>query len=81
MSPLPVTKRSIFWEEVEQCKIVTTSEAAQWSGGNITFNHEKRYSFNGRNGLSITTKNGDHFFVGCKNLKNLKHALDKLRLS
>ena len=79
LSPLHAKKHSILWKEIEKCEIVTTSEAAQWSGRNITYNHEKRYSLTGRNGLAIKTKKGRFFFIGCKNLSQLELALKALK--
>jgi len=79
MTPIHIKKQSIFWEDIEKCEIVRTSEAAQWSGGNITFNHEKRISLNGRNGLALKTKKGEHYFIGCKNISRLQQALDKIQ--
>jgi hypothetical protein len=80
LSPIHPKKRSIPWQEIARCEIVETPEAAQWSGGNITFNHEKRYSLTGRNGLSITTKKGKNFFIGCSDLAGLKEAIDSMEL-
>ena len=79
MSPLPVRKHSLKWKEIEKCAIVKTPEAAQWSGGNITFNHEKRYSLNGRNGLAIQTKRGERYFIGCRDVAALREALRKVK--
>lgn len=81
MSPIHVKKHTIPWEEIEACDIVKTSAAAQWSGGNITFNHEKRISLTGRNGLALRTKKGDYYFIGCKNIEELRKALEKIDLS
>ena len=80
LSPLHEKKQSIPWKEIDECEIVRTTEAAQWSGGNITFNHEKRYSLTGRNGLAIKTKKGECFFIGCRDILGLQHALDKMKL-
>ncbi|MFK7935200.1 MAG: hypothetical protein AB8G22_16935 [Saprospiraceae bacterium] len=78
MSPVHSKKQSILWSKVKKCEIIRTSEAAQWSGGNITFNNEKRISLTGRNGLAITTKDGKHYFIGCKNIDGMQQALQKV---
>lgn len=78
--PLHDDKLSISWKEVEKCEIVETSEAAQWAGGNITFNQEKRFSFTGRNGLAIKTKKGDYYFIGCRQIGELQTALRKMEI-
>lgn len=81
LSPIHVKKHTISWKEIDKCEIVKTSEAAQWSGGNITFNHEKRISLTGRNGLALRTQKGEHYFIGCKNIEGLKEALEKIDLA
>ncbi|MTB51705.1 hypothetical protein [Lewinella sp. W8] len=80
LSPLHEKKHSISWEEIDKCAIVRTSEVAQWGGGNITFNHEKRYSLTGRNGLSIRTRAGELFFIGCTDLTRLQETLNKMSI-
>lgn len=79
MTPLHIKKQAIFWKDIEKCEIVRTSEVAQWSGGNITFNREKRISLNGRNGLALKTKKGEHYFIGCKDISGLQQALDQIQ--
>jgi|GEM_PF-666458 len=81
LSPIHGTKRTISWEDIDQCDIVKTPPAAQWSGGNITYNHEKRISLTGRNGLALRTKKGENYFIGCKNIEELKKALEKIDFS
>ena len=79
LSPWHSAKQSILWQDVDSCKIVQTSEAAQWSGGNITFNHEKRFTLSGRNGLALKTKSGERYFIGCEDILGLRKALDKVQ--
>ena len=80
MSPIHTEKISISWKEVENCEIIKTSKAAQWLGSNITFNHEKIFSFTGRNGLAIKTKKGDYYFIGCHKIIELQEALSKMNI-
>lgn len=77
MLPWQKRKRHIPWEEVKSCEIVQTPKAEQWHGGNITFNHEKRFSVSGRNGIHITTNSGDELFIGSKRPEELKKAVEK----
>lgn len=79
MSPNHATKRFIAWDEIESCDLVKTSELAQWSGGNITFNHERRVSLSGRNGLAIKTKAGKYYFIGSKDIDRLEETLAKIK--
>lgn len=76
LSPIHPKKHSISWKKIDSCTIVKTSEAAQWCGGNITFNHERRVSLTGRNGLAIKTKKGENLFIGIKQITGLYKALD-----
>jgi len=75
MPPLQKRKEKIKWKNVATCEIIQTPLMAQWHGGNIAFNHEKRFSLNGRNGVRITTKEGTQYFIGSKNLVELKAAI------
>jgi hypothetical protein len=75
VAPIHAKKRKIAWDEVEHCEIVETSPIAQLQGGNITFDQEKLFSFTGRNGLSITTTSGKHYFIGSSNPDEMKQAL------
>ncbi len=77
MPPLKKSKEKIKWEDVDSCRIIETPSITQWHGGNISFNHEKRYSFNGRNGVHIITKNGTEYFIGSNNISNLREAVSK----
>ena len=77
MPPLQRSKEKIKWEDVTVCEIIKTPLLAQWHGGNISFNREKRYSFTGRNGVHLTTKNGEEYFIGSKKPDALKEAIQK----
>lgn len=78
LSPLHDKKRSVAWKDVEKCEIVKTPEIAQWSGGNISFNREKRISLTGRNGLALQTKEGENLFIGVKNVDELEKTLERI---
>ena len=76
--PLHKKPRKILWDEVASCKIVKTPLSAQWHGSNIRFSGELWFSLTGRNGLSIETKDGRRYFIGCKNVDNLLNSLGEL---
>ena len=78
----PIHKKAqrITWDEVESCQIVKTSAAAQWHGGNVRFSGESWFSLNGRNGLSIETKDGRRIFIGCKDIDSLVGTLDNFSI-
>jgi len=79
--PLHAKKHTIAWDDVENCEIIKAPEAAQWSGLNISYSHERRYTLNGRNGLAIKTKNGENFFIGCRDIMGLTQALNEMQIS
>lgn len=75
MKPWHSKKQKIKLDNVEDCEIIRTSLLSQWQGGNISFGKESMYSLSGRNGMSITTKDGQQYFIGSKNLTELEHAI------
>ncbi len=76
MSPIHNKSQRIAWDEVASCEILRTPLAAQWHGSNIRYGGESWFSLTGRNGLSIETKDGRRFFIGCRNVDELATALD-----
>jgi hypothetical protein len=77
LSPIHAKKRFIAWKDIAVCRIIKTSEAARWSGKDINYKHEKKVSLTGRNGLAITTKDGQRYFIGSNNVNELQQALDQ----
>lgn len=63
--------------DIASCEVVETPLAAQWTGGNISFEHEQMLSVNGRNGLAIETHDGQRFFVGSSDVEALKKAVQR----
>lgn len=78
MEPFHSKKKKIYWEEIDTVEIVETPEIAQWHGGNITFNHEKRFSIYGRNGLHLVTKDGQEYFLGSRRLNELRKVISEV---
>jgi len=76
MSPIHNKSQRIAWDEVASCEILRTPLAAQWHGSNIRYGGESWFSLTGRNGLSVETKDGRRFFIGCENVDELAAALD-----
>lgn len=75
MAPFHASTRKIKWKEVENCSIVKTPKIAQWHGANLSYGSENRFSLAGRNGLSLTTKDGRKYFIGCRDVDGLRKAL------
>jgi len=69
------TKQKIQLDQIQNYSIIKTPLSNKWHGGNIFFGYEKYYSLCGRNGLSITTKDGKQYFIGSKSLAELESAI------
>lgn len=80
-TPLNEVSEKIKWKEVENCTIVKTPKIAQWHGANLTYGAESRFSLSGRSGLSLTTKSGRQYFIGCDDVDQLQDAMGQLSLS
>ncbi len=65
--------------EIEEIELIDTPPAAQWVGGNISFDHAHQFSLQGRRGLFIRTREGEEYFVGVSNIQQLKPLLRKLK--
>jgi len=73
--PFHQKARRIAWDEVTDYQIVRTNQTEQWIGGNIHLPGERFISLVGRNGLSVRTKSGRQYFIGCKDVEKLENAL------
>ncbi len=80
LSPLHHKSHKIPWEDVESCQIYKTPPSARWHGGNVHYGSEKWFSLSGRNGLAVETKDGHHYFIGCKDVDRLAESIDPGRL-
>ena len=72
------TSRKIKWKDIESCEVVKTNSAAQWSGYNVSFRHEDVYSLCGRNGLQLTTSDGEKIFIGSKKVNEISQVIDQV---
>jgi hypothetical protein len=68
-------KQQIKLDEIASCSVVETPLAAQLHGSNITVNGEKMFSFTGRNGLAIETRDGQRYFVGSNRVDEMEKAI------
>lgn len=75
MAPWHSKSKRIAWKEVASCKVVKTPLAAQWHGSNIHFCRENWFSLSGRNGLSLLTRDGEQYFIGCRDVEGLADFL------
>jgi len=79
MAPYHMKSKRIAWKEVTSCQVVKTPLASQWHGSNIRFCKENWFSLSGRNGLSVLTRDGESYFIGCRDVDGLAQFLGKLR--
>ncbi len=77
MSPLHQKKHRIKWDDVEGCKVIETPRLAHMHTGNMKFWSEKKYTFTGRNGLAIRTKDGSRYFIGSHQTDELKDSVKR----
>lgn len=77
MSPLHSRKKKIKWDDVETCKVIETPKMAHMHSGNMKFWYEKKFTFSGRNGLAVITKEGDRYFIGTRETSELKKSIKK----
>ncbi len=70
-------KHKINLEEVESCAVVKTPKANQWHGDNIGYSNENFFSFSGRNGIRLRTKDGRKYFIGTNKVDEMEHAIKK----
>lgn len=67
--------QKIAWKDVASCTIIKTPYPLKWNRPKATLSDEKFYSLSGRNGLVITTVEGNRFFIGVENVGELRDAL------
>lgn len=75
MLPLHKSAHRILWKDVVSCDVIKTPKYAQWHGSNLNFGNPRWFSLSGKNGLSIVTKDGKTFFIGCNDVALLSEFL------
>ncbi|MDW7694816.1 hypothetical protein R9C00_08685 [Flammeovirgaceae bacterium SG7u.111] len=79
VSPFQKEKKKIKLKEIESIEVMKTPLLAKLNGWNIQFetmeDQEHKFSLMGRNGLSITLKNGEQYFIGSKQPEKLKEVI------
>lgn len=77
MKPFHTKKHKLRWQELKECKLIEDPYLMTWNTKRGTSWREKKFTFHGRTGLSITTQSGEKIFIGSKNLPKLKKAIDQ----
>ena len=68
-------KQQIKLKDIDSCTIVETPLPAQLHGSNLSLSGEKMFSFTGRNGLAIETRDGQRYFVGSNQVREMGQAI------
>jgi len=76
VGPFHKRKQKLRWADVASCDIVKTPPAGDWLGTNMHLSDETVASLVGRNGLAIVMNDGRRYFVGVKNLEQLRDLFD-----
>lgn len=74
LTPFHDKLQKIKWRDVADCEVVKTHPLAPNHGSHLA-SGERRFSLTGRNGLSILTKAGERYFIGCRDVDQLKESL------
>ncbi|NBC24879.1 MAG: hypothetical protein GVX78_04610 [Bacteroidetes bacterium] len=77
LSPLHRSKHKISWDDVDRFKIIETPNMSSMQEFSMRYWFEKKITISGRNGLAITTNDGDHYFIGSQDVEALKSATNK----
>lgn len=68
-------KHKIKLNDVESCAVVKSPKVNQWHGDNLARGNEHFFSFSGRNGLRLRTKDGRKFFIGTNRVDEMENAI------
>ncbi|WP_421750994.1 hypothetical protein [Croceimicrobium sp.] len=77
MMPFHHSKRIIHWDEISFIRIVSFPRLSSWQK---SYNHyllQKKFTFSGRNGMSVETSWGERIFIGSGKVDELRKAIKK----
>lgn len=79
-APLQRSAQKLSWSDIEECKVVTRSPLAIWSGWNVSF-HSKAQTVGlpSGTGLHLKLKNGQHLLLGTHKPEQMKRVIEKMR--
>ncbi len=78
MFPYHNKSQKIEWDNIENVEIVSTKDSSYWQGVNTIFTEANWFSISGKNGIKVTTKDGEKYFIGCKDTDELQKSLSHL---
>lgn len=77
MTPFHKGKRVIPWNNISSIRIVRTPSNTVWQKDYNNYMLQDKFTFTGRNGISIKTRGGRILFIGSSNIDELKDAISK----
>ncbi len=79
MAPFHHRKRVLHWSEIKSIHMVSIPRFSSWQTSYNNYMLQKKFTFSGRNGISIETCDGEQYFIGSSNVKKLHKAIKKAR--
>lgn len=76
MKPFQQKQRKLQWQQIAHCKMVSDPNLVSWNAGLENSWQEKKFTLNARNGIALTTVEGERLFIGSANLQALKEAIE-----
>lgn len=79
MAPFHHHKRVIPWNEIKSIHVISIPRYASWQTSYNSYLLQKKFTFSGRNGISVETCDGDFIFIGSHRVNELRKAIEKAR--
>ena len=79
MRPFHQKKRIIPWDHIKRINIMRMPRNYSWQKRYNSYMLQRKYTFSGRNGISIETVDGEAIFLGSQQVNELQHALERAR--
>jgi len=77
MAPFHNHKRIIYWDEIKFIRIVSIPRLNSWQKSYNNYLLQKKFTFSGRNGMSVETTWGERIFIGSGKVDELRKAINK----
>lgn len=75
MAPFHKGKRVIPWDDIKRIHVVKTPANAVWQKHYDIYMLQDKFTFTGRNGISLETKDGRTMFIGSSDVNELEKHL------
>lgn len=77
MAPFHHNKRVIPWDEIKSIQVVSIPRYASWQSSYNNYMLQRKFTFSGRNGISVETCDGDFIFIGSHKVDELREAIER----